>query len=139
MSNRVSASISTIWTNVMIEGEDAKISIVNGMAKILFSSCGFDIPIPGKFYDVRTVVQAYKDQMILINKMLENSPDGGGLPSWESSAGADIAADLGLPDEHEPPRGGVPKCLVPISEDELESLTSGLLMVEDLSKNRDDD
>ena len=87
------SNVSTIWTNVVIDGEPAKVSIVNGRAKILFDSCGFDIPMRGKFHDVDSVVRAYKDQIKQINKSLENPPHGGGRSSWDSPQGADIAAD----------------------------------------------
>ena len=137
MSNQESARIYTIWSNVEIDGERAKVSCVRGIGKILFASCGFDIPMPGKFYDVDSVVQAYKDQIKQINKALANPSDGGGHPTWESSEGLDVIAALGLSEDTEIPGRDYPQCFVPITEDELDHLTDGT-MIEDLGEKMDD-
>jgi hypothetical protein len=77
MSNtkqRACASVLTIWTDAVLDGEPVKVSIVNGIAKI--RTGGFDIFVPGEFdADIGEVLAAYKRQAQEVDKLLANLPD----------------------------------------------------------------
>jgi hypothetical protein len=59
------ASVSTIWTDIDLDGESAKISIVNGQAKIRVDGDGFEVPVKGVFDpdDIEGVITAHKKEI----------------------------------------------------------------------------
>ena len=74
------ASVSTIWTDAVLEGEPARVSIVNGTARIRIG--WFDIHVPGKFdSDVDEVIAAYERQVEETEKAFRSMPDGWKQPS----------------------------------------------------------
>ena len=74
------ASVSTIWTDAVLEGEPARVSIVNGTARIRIG--WFDIHVPGKFDGcVDEVISAYKRQEEETEKAFRSMPDGWKQPS----------------------------------------------------------
>jgi hypothetical protein len=77
------ARISTIWTDAVLEGEPARVSIVNGTARIRIG--WFDIHVPGKFdSDVDEVIAAYERQVEETEKAFRKLPD-----DWEQSSCCD--------------------------------------------------
>ena len=77
------ASVSTIWTDAVLEGEPARVSIVNGTARIRIG--WFDIHVPGKFdSDVDEVIAAYERQVEETEKAFRKLPD-----DWEQSSCCD--------------------------------------------------
>lgn len=78
----------------MLDGEPVRVSIVNGIARILV--CGSDIHVPGKFDgDPKKVLSVYKMQIEEIDAAFANLPDDWQPPSsmlpegWEPIAGLD--------------------------------------------------
>ena len=59
------ASVSTIWSDIDLDGESAKISIVNGQAKIRVDGDGFEVPVKGVFDpdDIEGVITAHKKEI----------------------------------------------------------------------------
>ena len=88
------ASVSTIWTDAVLEGEPARVSIVNGTARIRIG--WFDIHVPGKFdSDVDEVIAAYERQVEETEKAFRKLPDDSDEPSCcENNCGL-----IGITDE----------------------------------------
>ena len=59
------ASISVIWTDIDFDGLSAKISIVNGQAKLRVEGDGFEVPVIGVFDpdDIEKVITAHKKEI----------------------------------------------------------------------------
>jgi len=59
------ASVSKIWTDIDFDGESAKISIVNGQAKLRVEGDGFEVPVKGVFDpdDIEGVITAHKKEI----------------------------------------------------------------------------
>jgi hypothetical protein len=77
------ASVSVIWSDAMLDGEPARVSIVNGTARIRIG--WFDIHVPGKFdSDVDEVIAAYERQVEETEKAFRKLPD-----DWEQSSCCD--------------------------------------------------
>ena len=96
---KLKASVSVIWSDAMLDGEPARVSIVNGIARICIG--WFDIHVPGKFdSDVDEVIAAYKRQLEDTERAFHNLPDD----SEQSSCCDDDCV------------------LLPISDEELEEL-----------------
>jgi hypothetical protein len=77
------ASVSVIWSDAMLDGEPARVSIVNGIARICIG--WFDVHVPGKFDGcVDEVISAYKRQEEETEKAFRNLPD-----DWEQSSCCD--------------------------------------------------
>jgi len=59
------ASVSKIWTDIDFDGESAKISIVNGQAKLRVEGDGFEVPVKGVFDpdDIEGVITAHQKEI----------------------------------------------------------------------------
>jgi hypothetical protein len=92
---RGSASLFTIWTDACIDGEPARISIVNGAAKIRMY--GLTGVLPGQFAEgaIADVVAAEKKQVEEIDAAFDALPDGR-PPSWGPHDGLDAFDDIDL-------------------------------------------
>ncbi len=59
------ASVSAIWTDIDLDGKPAKMSIVNGQAKLRVEGDGFEVPVKGVFEpdDIEGVTTAHKKEI----------------------------------------------------------------------------
>ncbi len=74
------ASVSAIWTAAVLDGEPARVSIVNGRARIRVN--WFDICVLGKFDGcVEDVIAAYERQVEETEKAFRNLPDDSDKPT----------------------------------------------------------
>jgi len=72
------ASVSKIWTDIDFDGESAKISIVNGQAKLRVEGDGFEVPVKGVFDpdDIEGVITAHKKEIADIGVNYHALQDG---------------------------------------------------------------
>ncbi len=101
------ATISVIWSDAVLDGEPARVSIVNGIARICIG--WFDIHVPGKFDGcVDEVISAYKRQLEETEKAFRNLPDGWKDEPWEPPEGWVIVSEQDIQDLEDIPCDVIP-------------------------------
>ena len=92
------ASVSTIWTSIVLDGEPARVKIMKGQA--ILRLFGYDSPLPGVFEDgdIRRVITAHQKQLADIDAAIAALPSG-----WVPTSRCDECPEL-----------------IPITDEELE-------------------